>query len=88
MTTKTIEKKKATDVYTLLSAGWFALDETPEYFSFRCLIKFKEFGVNGIEKNHVSTGYWWHRDNIFSIDNKEMKNFTPEYFISLYGELT
>lgn len=88
MTTKTIEKKKATGVYTLLSASWFSLDELPEYFSFRCLIKFREFGTDGIDKNHVSTGYWWHRDKMFSIDNKEMRKFTPEYFIPLYSELT
>jgi len=52
------------------------------------LIKFREFGTDGIDKNHVSTGYWWHRDKAFSIDNKEMRNFTPEYFIPIYSDIT
>jgi hypothetical protein len=88
MTKVSNKKKTATDVYTILAAGWFSLEELPEYFSFRCLIKFKEFGTDGIDKNHVSTGYWWHRDKVFSIDNKEMRNFTPEYFIPIYSDIT
>jgi len=44
--------------------------------------------TDGIDKNHVSTGYWWHRDKAFSIDNKEMRNFTPEYFIPIYSDIT
>ena len=88
MTKVSIKKKTATNVYTMLSAGWFSLEELPEHFSFRCLIKFREFGTVGIDKNHVSTGYWWHRDKAFSIDNKEMRIFTPEYFIPIYSDIT
>lgn len=70
------------DVYTLLISEWRDLSEMPEHISFRCLIKFKEFGVEG--KNHLSTGYWWHRYAKFTIDDMEMANMTPEKFIPIY----
>ena len=73
--------------YTLLSDGWLSLKELPEYYSFRCIIKFKEFGMDGHDKNHISTGYWWHNDECFNIDNIEMGNMTPEYFIPLYYDI-
>ncbi len=75
------------NAFNLLSNHWLDLSELPEHFSFRCLIKFEEFGLDGIENNHISTGYWWHMDNSFSVDQKEMVGFTPKEFIPLYSEL-
>lgn len=71
----------------LLKDKWLPLERLPKYFSFRCLIRFKEFGFDGIESKHISTGYFWHRDQIFSIDNKEMSEFTPEYFLPINDKL-
>lgn len=76
------------DAKHLLSAGWLDALTAPDYFSFRCLIKFKEFGMDGPEKNHISTGYWWHKDNCFTVDNVEMKNMTPKEFIPLYDDIS
>lgn len=75
------------DGYTLLAAGWLDVSTAPDYFSFRCLIKFEEFGMDGPEKNHISTGYWWHKDNCFTVDNVEMRNMTPKEFMPLYDDI-
>lgn len=70
--------------YTLLLKNWIEVDQAPDYFSFRCLIKFEEFGLNGPAINHISTGYWWHKNNCFSVDDLNMEGMTPKYFIPLH----
>ena len=71
----------------LLAAGWYDLSQLPEYFSFRCIIRFKQFGMEGVECKHISTGYWSHVDKCFLIDNQEMKNMTPFQFIPVYDDI-
>lgn len=70
--------------FELLEPGWYSIDECPDYTSFRCLIKFEEFGLGGPTNPHVSTGYWWHLDKRFTVDDKECKKFTPYQFIPIY----
>lgn len=72
---------------TLLATSWLDISMIPNNFSFRCLIKFKEFGIEGIDRNHISTGYWLHKENCFIIDNIEMKNLTPVQFIPIYDNI-
>lgn len=81
------KKEKIINVYNMLNECWFSLDKLPEHYSFRCLIKFDEIGFEGVDRNHISTGYWWHIDECFSIDFDEMKDFTPKYFIPLYSKI-
>lgn len=66
---------------------WRPVEEIPDWYSFQCLIKFKEFGINGPGNQHVSTGTWWHKDQIFIIDNVEMQDFTPAFFIPIYDNI-
>lgn len=61
-----------------MNLDWRDTPSASQSMSFRCLIKFKEVGLDG--NPHVSTGYWWHIDSLFSIDNKEMEGFTPVQF--------
>jgi len=72
---------------SLLDENWIPVQKLPKDYSFRCFIRFKEFGRGGESDNHMSTGIWWHMDNVFSIDCEDMKKFTPEYFIPLYDEI-
>lgn len=75
------------NLYKLIEDNWIDANKAPKYFSFRCIIKFKEFGFDGPQRNHLSTGYWWHLDMDFSIDNAEMKHLTPIAFIPLYESI-
>lgn len=77
---KKLESHKTLDAYILLSEGWLSLDKLPEHISFRCIIKFLELNMNGT--NHVSTGRYWHKDKVFSIDDTEMSKLTPIEWIS------
>lgn len=69
----------------LLENNWIPINETPKYFSFRCILKFDELGLNGYP--HISTGYWWHLQNGFSVDDKEMKKLHITHFIPIYNHL-
>lgn len=42
------------------------------YDNNKCNAEVKEFGMDGT--NHISTGYWWHKDNCFTVDNVESLN--------------
>lgn len=78
---------KKTDANSLLKGAWFDTLDVPDFFSFRCLIKFKEFGIEGPERNHVSTGYWSHKASMFRVDNPEMRHMTPVEYIPIYEQI-
>jgi hypothetical protein len=76
--------KKVKNISIQSTVRWIDLVKAPKNISFRCLIKFKETGFDG---NHISSGYYWHRDECFSVDNNEMKDFTPIQFIPMYSNI-
>lgn len=63
----------------ILKNKWLGVHKCPSDISFRCLIKFNEFGLSGV--GHISTGYWRHLSKSFTIDNVEMESMSPEFFI-------
>jgi len=69
----------------ILENKWISVSKMPKIWTFPCLIKFREHDLHGL---HISTGVWWAHYGEFSIDNREMKNFTPEYFIPIYDDLS
>lgn len=75
-------------VFDVCATEWLDITEAPDYFSFRCLIKFKEHGLSGSSCPYISTGTWWHRDMLFTIDMPEYRKFTPIAFIPLYDQIT
>lgn len=77
-------EQKGNELNPLLGAGLLPLTKLPDNYSFRCIIQFEEYGFDGEKCRHMSTGYWWHRDMGFSVDNSEMQELTPMNFIPLY----
>lgn len=75
-------------VLDVCATEWLDITEVPDYYSFRCLIKFKENGLKGPSCPYISTGTWWHRDMEFSIDMEEHRHLTPVAFIPLYDQIT
>lgn len=71
-------------VMDVCATEWLDISEAPDYYTFRCLIKFKEHGLSGPTCPYVCTGTWWHRDKCFTIDAKEYREFTIDKFIPLY----
>ena len=67
---------------------WLDITEAPNYYSFRCLIKFQEHGISGPSQPYVSTGYWWHKGKSFIADSEEYGDLTPISFIPLYDQIT
>lgn len=79
-----LTEESGRNINPVLAAGLLTFDKLPEHYSFRCIIVFEEFSTNGVGSNHMSTGYWWHRNKAFSVDDKEMEHFTPWRFIPIY----
>jgi hypothetical protein len=71
-------------VMDVCATEWLNISEAPDYYTFRCLIKFQEHGLSGPSQPFISTGTWWHRDMVFSFDMQEYKHLTPMAFIPLY----
>lgn len=63
---------------------WLSIERSPDNYSFRCLIKFKETGLNG---HLITTGYWSAVSNAFVLDNREyvkLGDLTPIGFMFLH----
>lgn len=74
----------------LLKDKWRSVDELPNLnYSFHCLIQFKEHGMNGEENKHISTGCYWHIDELLQIIDSEMEKLklTPMFFFPLYEDV-
>jgi hypothetical protein len=71
----------------LLVKHWHSLDELPDYYSFRCIIIFKEFGLSGKNCSYISTGLWDYANKCFYIDSRAMRKFTPDKWIALYDDI-
>lgn len=75
-------------VMDVCSTEWLDMSEAPDYYTFRCLVKFQEHGLMGPSCPYISTGTWWHRDMLLTIDMPEYRKLTPIAFIPLYDGLT
>jgi hypothetical protein len=63
---------------------WLDASEAPDYYTFRCLIKFKEHGLSGPTCPYICTGTWWHKEKVFIPDMEEYGDLTPVSFIPIY----
>jgi len=74
-------------VMDVCATEWLGLCEAPDYFAFRCLIKFAEHGASGPSCPYICTGLWAHSVNAFIYDNEDYGDLTPVSFIPLYDQI-
>lgn len=71
-------------VSSVLQNHFLPIEKLPDNYSFRVLIKFRQFGFEG---NHICAGYWWHKHGELTVDSSEYEKYDPIGWVPLYESI-